>query len=49
MGVTVDSRTIIETGGDYRVAYPNEDVLMSEILSMIATPSQQPYKRPDTR
>lgn len=36
MGVTVDSRTIIETGGDYRVAYPNEDVLMSEILSMIA-------------
>lgn len=36
MGVTVDSRTVIKTGGDYKVAYPNEDVLMSEILSMIA-------------
>ena len=36
MGVTVDSRTVIKTGGDYKVAYPNEDVLISEILSMIA-------------
>lgn len=36
MGVTVDSRTVIKTGGDYKVAYPNEDVLMSEILSIIA-------------
>lgn len=36
MGVEVDSRTVIKTGDSYRVDYPNEDVLMSEILSMIA-------------
>ena len=36
MGVTVDSRTVIKTGADYVIAYPNEDALMSEILSTIA-------------
>lgn len=36
MGVSVDSRTIIKTDTMYRVDYPNDDVLMSEILSHIA-------------
>ncbi len=36
MGVTVDSRTEIQTGADYVVDYPNEDVLISEVLGMIA-------------
>ena len=36
MGITVDPRTEILTGSDYSVDYPNEDVLISEILGMIA-------------
>ncbi len=36
MGVSVDSRTVINTGKDYVVSYPNDDVLMSEVLGMIA-------------
>lgn len=36
LGVTVDSRTVINTGADYTVDYPNADVLMSEVLGMIA-------------
>ncbi len=36
MGVDVDSRTRIRTGAAFFVDYPNEDVLMSEILSGIA-------------
>lgn len=36
MGVEVDDRTHIKTSSAYKVDYPNEDVLMSEILSMIA-------------
>lgn len=36
MGVEVDSRTFIKSGKPYMVDYPNDDVLMSEILSMIA-------------
>ena len=36
MGVEVDPRTRIKTGAAYAVAYPNDDVLMSEILAMIA-------------
>lgn len=36
MDVTLDSRTVINTGAAYTVDYPNEDTLMSEILSMIA-------------
>lgn len=36
MGVSIDGRTTIKTGADYQVSYPNEDVLMSEILGMVA-------------
>ena len=36
MGVKVDSRTFIKSGKPYMVDFPNDDVLMSEILSMIA-------------
>lgn len=36
MNVAVDPRTVIHTGGTYMVDYPNDDALMSEILSMIA-------------
>ena len=36
MGVEVDDRTHIKTSAAYKVDYPNDDVLMSEILSMIA-------------
>ncbi len=36
MGVRIDSRTEIKTGSAFRVDYPNDDVLMSEILSWIA-------------
>lgn len=37
MGVQLDPRTIIKTGTDYVVSYPNDDVLISEVLSMIAS------------
>lgn len=36
MGVEIDPRTAIRTGGAYMVARPNEDTLMSEVLSGIA-------------
>ena len=36
MGVTADPRTVIKTGDFYMVSYPSEDVLMSEVLAMIA-------------
>jgi|GEM_PF-885153 hypothetical protein len=36
MGVTLDNRTFINPGAAYKVDYPNEDVLISEILSNIA-------------
>lgn len=36
MGVGVDVRTEIRTEKDYAVSYPNEDMLISEILGMIA-------------
>lgn len=36
MGVELDPRTEIETSNAYRVDYPNEDMLMSEILAYIA-------------
>ena len=36
VGITLDVRTTIQTGADYVVAYPNEDVLISEILGMVA-------------
>ena len=36
MGVEVDARTVIQTGADYVVSYPNDDMLMSEVLRMIA-------------
>lgn len=36
MNVDVDPRTIIHSGSAYMVDYPNDDALMSEILSMIA-------------
>lgn len=36
MGVEIDPRTIIRNGPSYRVDYPNEDFLMSEVLAMIA-------------
>lgn len=36
MGVTLDPRTEIKTGSGYSVDYPNEDTLISEILSGIA-------------
>lgn len=36
MEVTLDSRTVIKTGADYQVDYPNEDTLISEILRNIA-------------
>lgn len=36
MNVEVDPRTVIHSGPMYMVDYPNEDMLMSEILSMIA-------------
>ena len=36
MGVEIDPRTVIQTGSDYKVSYPNEDMLMSEVLRMIA-------------
>lgn len=36
MGVEVDDRTRIKTGAAFFVDYPNEDVLMSEILAGIA-------------
>ena len=35
MGVTLDARTQIKTGAGYTVDYPNDDVLISEILGMI--------------
>ena len=35
MGVPIDPRTVIKTGADFMVDYPNEDLLMSEILCMI--------------
>lgn len=36
MNVDVDPRTVIYSGDTYKVDYPNEDFLMSEILCMIA-------------
>lgn len=36
MGVELDSRTVIQTGDDYKVSFPNEDTLITEILSGIA-------------
>lgn len=36
MGVSIDPRTQIKTGPDYRVSYPNDDMLISEVLGMIA-------------
>ena len=36
MGVEIDARTSIQTGADYVVSYPNDDMLMSEVLRMIA-------------
>lgn len=36
MNVDADPRTVIRTDAVYMVDYPNDDVLMSEILSMIA-------------
>lgn len=36
MGVSLDSRTEIKTGTSYTVDYPNDDVLISEVLGMIA-------------
>lgn len=36
MGVEVDERTHIKSGAAYKVDYPNDDVLMSEVLSGIA-------------
>ena len=36
MHVTIDSRTNINSGRRYVVDYPNEDMLMSEVLGMIA-------------
>ena len=36
MGTTVDPRSALLSGGIYVCDYPNEDMLMSEVLSMIA-------------
>lgn len=36
MGVSIDPRTVIMTGADYKVSYPNDDMLISEVLGMIA-------------
>lgn len=36
MGVGIDARTEIRTEKDYAVSYPNEDMLISEVLGMIA-------------
>ena len=36
MGIEMDSRTVIKTGPGYFVSYPNEDGLMSDVLSGIA-------------
>lgn len=36
MGVGIDTRTEIRTEKDYAVSYPNEDMLISEVLGMIA-------------
>ena len=36
MGVELDNRTVIQTGDDYKVSFPNEDTLITEILSGIA-------------
>ena len=36
MGVSLDSRTVIKTGPNYMVDYPNDDTLISEVLGMIA-------------
>lgn len=36
MGVELDSRTVIQTGDDYKVSFPNEDTLITEILSGVA-------------
>ena len=36
MGVTLDARTEIKTGSGYSVDYPNDDTLISEVLSGIA-------------
>jgi len=36
MGVSIDPRTVIITGADYKVSYPNDDMLISEVLGMIA-------------
>lgn len=35
MGMPIDTRTVINTGTDYVVPYPNDDTLISEILGMI--------------
>ena len=35
MGISLDARTTINTGAGYTVDYPNDDVLISEILGMI--------------
>lgn len=35
MGVSIDSRTTLQTGSDYVVSYPNDDTLISEVLGMI--------------
>ena len=36
MGVGIDSRTLIHTTADFVVNYPNEDTMISEVLSVIA-------------
>lgn len=36
MGVTLDARSAIKSGAPYYVDYPNEDTLISEVLSNIA-------------
>lgn len=36
MNIDIDPRTVINTGNTYLVDYPNEDFLMTEVLSMIA-------------
>ena len=36
MDVTLDSRSVIKSGAPYYVDYPNEDTLISEVLSNIA-------------
>lgn len=36
MGVEIDPRTVIRAGNDYVVEYPNDDVIMTEILQSVA-------------